>query len=159
MNLRAQLGDQVMVFTYLFIMVMVAGSIVGGVVLFYGTEIDFRPTEVQLLTRAVDHCLTLDTFNWDKAQNDSSYFFTVCNLNKSALESHTNQLKVCVNSKGCISEPHPLIAVGSDFLFCGLSGVQANEKLPRCLVSSLVISGKNVQIIASSNQKATQGVA
>ena len=158
MNFRGQLGDQLMVFSYLFIMVMVSLAIVGGAYLFYGSEIDFRPTEVQLLTRATMRCFLAEDFNWGLAKTDSSYIFTTCRLNKQAMESHSTLLRICVDSANCITEQQPLFSLGNDFVICGLKGAQANEKMPKCRISSFSLQGKRVQILAISNQWAKSEV-
>src|SRR3989344_2594357 len=97
---RAQVGDQTIFTFFLFLLIILAVGIVGGVFLFFGPNFDYRQAEADVLSLKVSECMGNNEINpgfW----ND---FYNICRLNKEVLEENKFMLKVCNgnNIDGCI---------------------------------------------------------
>jgi hypothetical protein len=85
LNRKAQAGDQLMVFWFIFLMVILAGGIIAGIYIFFGSEYDFRKVDAQVLNYRVQKCLSENEINWSGTQELNDDFYQKCRLNKEVI--------------------------------------------------------------------------
>jgi len=149
-NKRGDLGDNIMIFTYLFFMIIIGLGIVLGTYIFYGKGYDFREGEAALLNYKVRECILKSDVNDDFGNK----LYEVCGLSKEVIDKDF-LLRVCKNSKDCINERDKeklLIGEGSKFQACELEGGKENEAFPRCAIKSFIKGKDKFEIISGSKQ-------
>jgi hypothetical protein len=155
MDRRAQLGEQLMIFMFLFFMVVIGAGIVIGAYVFIGPEFDFRPTEAAILNYQIRECFTHDTFSMkDKMEEGTfkDFVFKQCKLNAEVIGTY-NGIKICNAGQGvddCIKEGKPLFSTGGDFQPCGFN---EKNKFFGCAVQSVVKNGQSYVVITISKQQ------
>lgn len=150
MNKKADTGDKLMFFPFLFLLVIIGIGIVIGVFIFFSQGYDFREGESQLLVYKIKKCISSNEMNNEFSKN----FFTICKLNQKIIEKN-NIIKICKNSNDCISETNDdkiLFTSGSNFVACSLKGAKDNPAYPRCYEDSLKKNNEVFTIITGSNQ-------
>ena len=152
-NRKGELGDQMIMIAFVFLMAIVLAGIAAGVLIFAGSETDFRQTEADMLNSRIRSCLAEKQFDLNSLKMEDVY--TKCNLNAEVLGS-TNLIKICVsdsyiNSENCIDEKNPAASTGGDFVVCALTG--KNNKFPKCSLQLIQLKGKYVFVITESKQK------
>ena len=117
MNLRGQLGDQLVFFAFIFLMGLVGGGIVIGTLVFVGEGNDFRASDAGLFGDKIEKCVNNGfELNSLKEIGDSDMAMTLlsekCGLNKEVLEKY--RIKICESSK--VSSGGECVA-SDDFVF------------------------------------------
>ena len=150
MNRKGDVGDQINVFGFLFLILIIGVGIVIGVLIFFGKGYDFREGEAKLLNYKIKECLLKNELNKEFFLG----FFQKCKLDKDVIEKN-NIIRICENSEDCVFEDNKekvLIFVGSNFRACKFEGVRGNENFPKCSIQSLEKAGKKYEIITGSSQ-------
>ncbi len=153
MHKKGQLGEQVLIFAFIFLMVLIGGGILIGTLIFIGSEFDFRVNEANILSYNIKNCLINEGTSWLddlKDKNNLELLYEKCNLDKEVIERN-NLIKICTGQTApmdCSTEKNSanlvLYSYG-DFEPCKLN--LANEFLG-CSATSL---GKYA-IVATSRQ-------
>lgn len=151
---KGQLGEQIMMFAFMFLLVVVGGGIVLGTYFFIGPEFDFRSVEANLLVNSIKQCLSDGSLKLDglaeEQKSDTGFIAEKCNLNKEVIEKN-NLIKICVsenNLENCINEADNskiAFSMKGDFTPCGLTD---KNKFLGCFIEE---SGEYT-IIATSRQ-------
>ncbi|MEM4271862.1 MAG: hypothetical protein QXD13_02135 [Candidatus Pacearchaeota archaeon] len=152
---RGQLGGQLIMIAFVFLMAIVGGGIAIGTALFIGPEFDMRQIEADMLNAKIRACINENAFDINNLKLDDIY--STCGLNKNVVESYY-LIKICVRKgvvENCISEQNPIASTGGDFVVCGMA--EKNEKFPKCAISAVSARGTNLAIITVSNQKLRRG--
>jgi len=154
MHNRGQLGEQIMVFMFIFLMFVIGAGIVLGTYFFIGPEFDFRAVEADMLSYKIKDCILNDGSLFDGIKANPDLFYTKCSLNKEVIESN-NAIRVCPGAAEvniCLdpNNPDAVFAVGN----YGLCDPAGSNKIVGCSVASFSDSkGTNYVIIATSKQK------
>lgn len=157
LNTRAQLGAQLVMIAFVFLMAIAGASVAVGTYLFVGPEFDVRQMEADILNTQIRECMTQNAFNLDSLKLDDIY--STCKLDKETVEA-TNLIKICYlrggDAQNCISaqKPDEIASTGGDFVVCGLT--EKNEKFPKCSINNFLVKSPknyNLVIITVSNQK------
>jgi len=157
-NKKAQLGEQVMMFAFVLLIVVVGGGVVIGTYLFIGPEFDFRGVEANLLSYKIARCISpgsgadVKGFWLDNLANKDSIALLAkkCDLNEEVIEKN-NLIKICVDeplAADCIlsgNDKKIAFSTGGDFQPCNLAG---GEKILGCSITPV---GKYM-VIATSRQ-------
>jgi hypothetical protein len=139
MNKKAIGGNKIMIFPFLLVLIIILGGLVLGVWLFFGSEIDFRQIDTDLLNNKIQSCLSKNTIDWQK-QND---FYEKCKINQESLQQ--NLLILITQSD------KTLLTTGKiDPTQCFLG--EKNKNYPVCTKSSF----NDLIILTGSNQKANK---
>ena len=148
-NKKGALGNQIMIFEYIFLLTVISLGFFAGISLFFGQGYDFRQTQADILSYKIGTCLT---------QNDNmdfNNFFNVCGLNKNLLESNSLYFKICDNMtpSDCSLSANGKAYVGSNFQLCFLAGTSSNVKYPKCSFKNV---GSRYTIITMINEQAKE---
>src|SRR3989304_5956883 len=90
---RGQLGEQMMVFMFIFFMVIIGGGIVIGTGIFIGPEFDFRASEAVLLNYHIRNCFLGGNLDNRASISDdvivqTAFISERCKLNKNLIGTY-----------------------------------------------------------------------
>jgi len=139
MKRRGELGDQVVIFSFLFFMVIISGGIAVGTYIYYGSGYDFRQVEADALAFRVESCLLSNEIDWALEGN----FYEVCDISRESIEAN-NILRIEIDDSVVLNFRGSEVA-------CGFSG--DNEELPKCRESVFFLGDSKVKILAGSEQR------
>ena len=143
---RGTVGSGMLFFVFFLMMIMIAGSLVGGTYAFFGKGYDFRSIESKQLFSQIKECFLQNNFFEKGFVQDKSLFFETCKVSQNILESGNYMVylrKVSDNSE---------FSVGVyDFKTrCALTSRFKNRSLPRCQSEDI----GDYQLIVGSSQTA-----
>jgi len=140
---------QVMIFSFILLLIIIGGGLVAGMFLFFGAGYDTRQVEADTLNYAIKDCIL-------KSETDFSSkeaLYQDCRLNEEIFaEGNLLRVKICVNSGDCIEEIKPELQIGSDFVVCGLVAAETNKAFPRCKISSFLKNDNKIDLITVSDR-------
>jgi hypothetical protein len=143
MNRRAEIGDQLYLAYFIFILLMITGGIVLGSYLTSGKDYDIRSVDAELLGKKIISCLSEQK---DLTAQKVADLYSTCSLDEKSLE---NGLIIEINT-----QTSKLFTYGN-VVACGLS--DKNEDYPRCLTTSVRVKldgqDTDLYITAGSNLK------
>ncbi len=119
---RASVGDQTMSFGWLFLMMFVAVGIVGGVILFFGSDIDIRGIESSQLAARVKGCIMSKNLEIGDALTLEK-LASACKIDSKVI----SDVYVFSLYKG----EKQLLNIG-DSISCDFKGTEKNEYYPKC---------------------------
>ena len=91
MHKKGELGDQLIMFAFMFLLVIIGGGIVFGTSIFIGSEVPFNGVESSLLAYKIKSCLTNGDTTWIdnlKNRSDISLFSEKCGINVQIAEDY-----------------------------------------------------------------------
>lgn len=141
MHKQGKIGEQVMIVVLVLFIVIVGGGIFAGVVMFYGSEIDAREVEVQILTYKIERCLSEGS-----GMIDENLFYNECGIFKKFFENNKVYFKITKNG-GINGE----IFYGSNFEACNFIGAKENKHYPTCIKKEIKKGNDKFEIIVASN--------
>lgn len=151
MDRKGQLGDQILIFAFIFMMVIIGGGIVIGTYFYIGAEFDFRATEAKLLGYSIKDCILSDSGWLGDLKTNPDLFYENCRLNKKLI-TENNAIRICTATdvQGCINQQigQDVFAVGN-YALCDPGG---SNKLVGCSVSSFTKDNVDYVVIATSKQ-------
>ena len=166
LNRRAQLGEQIMIFVFIFFLILIGGGIVIGTMLFLGNDIDFRETGATMLAYKIKQCM-IDGKTSTIVQGENEQMLSAlaekCNLRNDVITLY-NRIRICLNSKdanSCILEGDKkkiFVSSDGDFNMCDKIYASKNPGLPKC-VSDSFNSGNNFVIILVTDKQAIRRVS
>lgn len=140
-NKRGELGNQITIFVFFMLLMIVAAGIVVGVFLFYGKPYDFRHVDAETSIYNVKQCIIDNSINW----NDASDFYSKCNFNRKVFEDEMT-LKITENGRDVLK--------WNDDVACSLAS--KNIGYPRCTneTFSKSVNGQSIIyfVLVGSNQ-------
>ena len=146
---KAQLGEQVMIFPFVLMLIVIGGGIAAGIYVFFSSGYDFRKVDADILNYKIQDCLTTNkiNFNQDKALLEKE-FFTVCNINQQIIKENF------IIGIGKNSEVK--LGIESDEVTCALSQTTAknNPNYPICTTTFL----NDFRITTGSKQQAQKQI-
>ena len=145
MNRKGDVGNQVMIFSFLFLLFVIGVGLVAGVFMFYGFDYEFRDVEAAELSFVIQECMLENEVNDEFKES----FFDVCNLDKEVIEESGMGFKICRDTRDCINEDNVFLQSGGNFQTCDFEGARKNEAFPKCVKKSF----GEFEIITMSNQK------
>lgn len=151
-NKRAQLGEQMMFFVFIFLMIVIGGGIAIGLLAFTGDEFDYKNVGADVLSERIASCLKSGALSGIESmpkEDLNNFIMQRCTLNSDIISSY-NQIKICANSNDCINAQNPVFSTGRDFIACNLTG---GEKFLGCATKDATWGGNEYTIIATNSQK------
>jgi hypothetical protein len=144
-NNRGTVGDQLMIFQFLFLLFIVGIGIVAGVAILYGGDYDSRKVEAEILNYRVKECFLAN----EKISDD---FFGKCDFDQKIIEKYY-KIRICEGEDytSCAAGDSFVFSSGSNFQACFLNE-EGEEKLLNCEVSDVKKDGQNFVILTSSSQ-------
>lgn len=146
---RAEVGEQLTVFWFLFLLFIIVVGLAGGTYLFFGAGYDFREIDAAALNYKINKCLSENEISLNQLEKFESEFYAKCKINKDSIAN--NQIFIFINST---NEKNYFRAGKGDLTQCALQ--DKNENYPRCESSSLVKNGETIFIQTGSNQKSVK---
>jgi len=143
---RGQLGSQLMIFVFLFLLILVAGGVVAGTYIFFGQGYDIRQAEADALNIHIASCLQEKIIDWKVAGD----FYNQCGLSSDALNSSIYLIRIrdCVNDNCNLG--NIVFSLGSNFEACSLTG--KNKAYPKCTIKKIYLKDKIYELVTGSNQ-------
>lgn len=141
MDKRGRIGEQVMIVVLILFMVIVGGGIVAGVVMFYGSEIDARAMEAEVLAYKFEKCIAEGDFVLDETAVHEE-----CGIRKEFFDANKVYFKITKND-GKGGE----IYFGSNFEACNFIGARENKYYPKCFKREFSKGNDKFEIIVASN--------
>ncbi len=146
---KGSVGDQTMSFSWLFVMMFVAMGIVGGVVMFFGSDIDVRGIESAQFTSLVKECIMKGKLEI-KSELTLEKLSDVCKFDSKTIRD-TLILSLYKGEK-------QLLNVG-DTIACDFKGSENNYYYPRCRMEEFSFEGVKYNIRVGSHQITKRGLA
>jgi hypothetical protein len=148
---RGELGNQILMFEYLFLLISIAVGISVGVLIYFGDGFDFRQIEADILNSKMQDCIS-QNFVLDKI---TSNFYETCLINMDSVEKNKLLIRICENSSAekCASGNGILFSVGGNFESCFFSGAKENKAYVQCSSKIMEKEGKTLVILTGSNQQ------
>ena len=144
---RAQFGDKLHIFHFLFLLVLLGIGIVAGFWIASGEEYDFREGEAALLNMKIRECIYESYVNYSFFE----HIFEVCGLDKEVTEKYF-LVRVCKNSEDCILEDKGMFDIGANLKICKIKGYQNTENELDCMHGFTKKKEINFEIITASKQ-------
>jgi hypothetical protein len=160
-NRRGELGEQIMIFAFIFLIVVIGVGTVLAVSFFIGPEFDFRQIAADVLNYKISSCLKMNGLVWlGSAEFDSrkDVLYDKCNLNSSMIEQN-NRIKICSGTDSidnCIGEQDKskiLVYTSGDMSSCNADLASKNVYFPRCSVGLFEKNGIKYLVLVTDNQK------
>ncbi len=150
MDKRGAVGHQIMAFSYLFILFMLALGIVLGVLIVYGENYDFKESDSSVLNYKIRDCILHNEIK--EGFFNENVFYDACGLNKKALLDNKYMIKIC-NTEDCVESTSFKISLGSNFDSCLFEGAKENKLFPKCDISEIEKNSEKFFIVTGSNQE------
>lgn len=137
---KADVGEQITFAYFFFMMVVISGAIVVGVLIVFGSGYDFRESDAYALNYQIEKCLIANNgqIKWDN-------FYGICRLEKSVVEN--GDYYVGIIEDGNIAFKF------KDYKVCELTG-EKSDAYPKCAIKEFSAGGKSFRIITGSSQTA-----
>jgi len=136
-NNKAQLGNQILIFQFIFLILLISIGLFAGISLFFSQEYNYKLQDASLLNSKIRSCLSSNNLS----QNPDEFkqqLFSICSINQKVIEENFI-VKIKLNS-------HTLYNHKADETVCSLS--DKNPEFPRCISSSYM----RYSILTGSNQ-------
>lgn len=141
MNKKAQMGNQITIFVFFFLLMLVAAGIVIGVFMFYGKPYDFRYVDAGVESYVIKQCILENSIDW----SDIDDFYSKCDLDKKNFQNEIT-LKIVENGKEVVK--------WKDVVGCELAS--KNIKYPKCVYQNFTIEDSQgiryYELLVGSNQ-------
>jgi len=124
-------------------------SVVGGLIIFFGQEYDFRQIDASILNGRISECIKQNPSIIEEESILLNEFLKKCRID-GTIGERDFLIQIIKNNK-------EIIKIGKgDITQCLLA--DKNKNFPRCSTSSQKINGQDIQIITGSNQYATKKI-
>ena len=144
-NRKAQLGEQIMSFPFIFMLLIIGLGIAAGIYMFFGSGYDFRKVDADILNYKIRNCLSNKSINFDQEQTAlEEEFFTTCALNQEVIKEN---FIILIEQNNNVK-----IGTKSDETTCSLS--EKNPEYPICTTTYL----DNFKIVTGSKQQAQRQI-
>ncbi|MFH1425148.1 MAG: hypothetical protein ABIG28_00245 [archaeon] len=140
---KAQAGNQLMIFPFLFLLIVIGTGIWLGISMFFGSEYDFRKIDATLLHNSIRSCISENNFDWSLPREElEKEFYKTCKINQEVVESYLG-IEIKVNDEIKVKWL-------GDPTQCALA--DKNKNFPRCENSTTPLNEEEIKITAGSNQ-------
>ncbi len=155
LNKRGAVGEQLSIIYFLFLILIIGGSIALGISIFYSKGYDYRQVEADLLNYKVRQCILENDINDEFFKSEK--FFETCSLNKEILEKN-NIVKICDGfGDDCTTSDEPFLVLGSNFNICKIKSAE-DDAFPKCSFGEINKDRKKFIIITGSNQVSRRSI-
>jgi len=144
MNREGVSGEGLMFSTFFFMLVLILGGIVLGVLIFYGQISDFREVESEMLFEVVRNCFLNSDSDFFDTDFTTEKFYGECKLNENILDEHLIQIKKLETDETF------LVGVFNFVNLCELSA--KNKEYPKCVSKKFMKDGIKFEMFVGSNQ-------
>ncbi|MCA9485448.1 MAG: hypothetical protein KC506_01235 [Nanoarchaeota archaeon] len=146
---KGQLGVQTTVIWFLFLLLIIVGSLGAGIYMFFGSGYDARQIDAENLNIKIKACLSENEFdtsllNPESREKFEKDFYTKCKINHEVVKQ--NQFIYITFPENKIYEEGK-----GDPTQCTLQ--DKNELFPRCSESTITKNSKTIKIQTGSNQQ------
>ncbi|MBM3233059.1 hypothetical protein FJZ18_02745 [Candidatus Pacearchaeota archaeon] len=148
MNRKAAAGDQTISFAWIFMLFFIAIMLVGGVVLFFGSDIDIRGIESAQMSNKVKDCIISGKIDM-KNKLELEEIEKKCGIDEKVL---TDYFLLSISK-----EEEQLIKI-KDATSCDFKGTEDNPYYPRCRDDSFIFNGESYSIKVGSHQFSRRGL-
>ncbi|MBI2451661.1 hypothetical protein HYV50_01120 [Candidatus Pacearchaeota archaeon] len=155
-NKKAQLGSQMMIFAFIFLLLIAGIGIVTGIYIFFSSEYDFRQIDAEILNYGVNSCLQKKEINFNvPPQELENEILKKCALHKTVTD---NYFLISIKNE---ADNKILLKLGKgDETRCGLA--EKNTQFPKCTNSTVTLKINNNQqtllILTGSNQNSRENL-
>ena len=144
---KGTVGDQLGIFWFLFLMLIIAGSLAIGIFMFYGNGYDYREIEAEILNYKIRGCI----LESEVTEGFFKDFYEKCRLDKKMI-GENNIIKICDSSKDeCLTSADYKFLAG-DVGICWIKSVKGNNVFGKCAEESFLKNGKKFTVITGSTQ-------
>ncbi len=152
LNKKGQLGEQIMIFVFIFFLVIIGGGIVIGTLLFFGNNIDYRGAEASMVAFKIKQCMLegkVSTILKGENEQMLSMLADRCNLRKEVVLLY-NRIRICTDLKdvnSCIlaGDKNKFLTSDGEFNVCDKQFASKNQGLEQCF--SEIFNYHNTQIV------------
>lgn len=138
-NKKAQVGEQLMFFYFLFMLIVIGGGIAIGVLVFYGGGYDMRGAYSSALSYQIERCIMAKDIDWEISED----FYEKCNFDKEAIEKG--------QVIGILIDGNEKFKLG-DYKPCGFAD-KKSEGFPVCTIKEFEYNENSYKVYAGSTQK------
>ena len=151
---RGVLGDQIMVISFIAIVIMIGGAVVLGGIIFFGEPFDYKRVSSELLISQISFCVSQNPSVIEDLKKDPLVFYDKFMLNYELVKDNA-KIKICEDSLDCSEEngDKVIFQEGSDFVVCGLIGLRSNPSALKCAQKNIYAGGKKYNLLAATKQK------
>jgi hypothetical protein len=148
MNRKGAAGDQTMSFAWIFMLFFIAVMLVGGVVLFFGSDIDTRGIESAQMSAKIKDCIISDKIDM-KNKIDIEMIESKCGIDGKILTDYFI-LSIYRGEEKLINM--------KDTTSCDFKGAEDNLYYPRCREDSFIFNGESYSIKVGGHQYSRRGL-
>ena len=153
---KAQTGDMMMIFAFMFLLLIIGTGIYFGTSLFFSSNYDFRKTDTEILNRKLTSCFKENNINLENPEALKEEISTLCKINPQVIE---NYLLIIIFKD---SSPGPFLKIGKgDETSCALE--EKNINFPKCMTSEIIKNYNKqpitLKVIVGSNQNSREKLA
>lgn len=139
---RGRVGNQLSLFSFLLLLLIVGGGIVGGIALYYGAGTDYRSQESAFIASLIERCFLRGVFNETLAS---------CGLDTRLSQQNRYQIAVC-EGVCFIASPQYVLYHGDSPETCRLI-TKDSATYPKCVERAFTFQGKAYQIVVGTNYR------
>ncbi|MDO8459810.1 MAG: hypothetical protein Q7S74_01750 [Nanoarchaeota archaeon] len=149
MNRKAELGNQLMIIPFVFLLIIIGGGLFAGSAIYFGKPLNTQQTDATLLNYKLTKCIKQQPFDWQAGQDIlDKEIYKKCQLDESVIkENFLILIKIDDEIK---------YTWRGDETKCALSDI-TNENYPKCATSDFIkkLDGSEAKItlITGSYQK------
>lgn len=144
-NKKAKTGNFFMIIAFMFILIFISVGIIIGIYMFFGSELDFRQIDSDVLNFRIKKCISEKEINWEHELD----LYKKCLLNEQVIKDN---FLVLIKINNEIKYDH-----AADEIQCDLS--EKNDAFPKCTNSNFNKNGNDIYILTGSEQRSKEKVA
>lgn len=149
MNKRAEtLGGQLMIFWFLFIIAVIAVGIVGGLLVFFGSEYDVRGSHATIMNFKIRECIEKNLFS---EENFAEEFYQKCSFNRKIKD-------IVIEVKKIQDNREKVLFSFGDPRSCELNEDGRSKNFPVCKKSDFMVNNERWIILTGSNQRLRRSI-
>jgi len=139
-------GEQVMGIWFILLLVLIAGGLSVGILIYFGGDYDFRQAEAGILNYKIRQCLFYNSIDFSNEKG----FYSSCGLSEKVLVGDFNSTKIAIKiCKDNCDNGEVLYQLGSDFESCDFAG--KGSSYMKCEHKKVTTSEGVFDVIVGSN--------
>ena len=145
MKNKKAVGEQIMVFVFFFIVLIIVLGITAGIYIFFGSEYEFKKVDADILALGISQCIKNNQIDFSQDEEQlREEFYNNCRFNKEVIEEYF-VYQISINDE-------PKLSLKASQTDCALG--EKSEKYPRCTSVNFSHNSQKFIILAGSQQSA-----